>query len=214
MAIKRKRVDRPEQKRKKGEKGLVQAKVGYISPTYMVAEIRAGRLDATLLTMEQRRACVMVMANGTMTAQELADIFSVDRRTITSDLKAIRAEIGRDVSQWTKEEILGHLVKTAEDISTQAMKKDNLALAWTIEKDMFKLFENIGLFDNREKNSLTVTIEAVGQGYKRASEIIARGLDPLMSGEIIDAKAIEKPKQETTKLPFASRLPGPEVAAT
>jgi hypothetical protein len=168
----------------------ITLKTPYISPVFMFRELEEGRLDPSRLTPDQRRQCLMVASNGSRTTAQLADLFNVTRPVIKEDLKILRSEVGREVVNWTKEDIVGHIITTAENISTAAMQRNDLGLAWTVERDMVKMLSNLGLFEDKEKSdSIRVTIEAVGSGYERASNIIANSLDPLMTGEVIEADA-------------------------
>ena len=56
----------------------------------------------------------------------------------------------------------------------------------------------------QNKDSMTITIESIGQGYERARKVLSRALDPRLTGEVV-----EEPKG----LPLSPTLTGEVVEA-
>ncbi len=161
-------------------------------PIYLLKEIKEERLDPTTLDKPQRQACLLMLANNVLTAVELAHMFGVSAKTIRKDLREIRAELGREVKQWTMEEVLGNLARAAERCSTQAMKQQNTALAWSIERDFAKLLKDWGLVGPRqEQSTITITAQHLGESYDRMKAAMALAMDHRRSGERIDPRDIE-----------------------
>lgn len=157
-----------------------------LRPINMLREISQGRLDPHELTPKQRRACLVVMANGTQTSAQLAEVFGVSAPTIRRDVQRIRAEIGREVHEWSMEEVVGDLVHTSEKCATMAMQQEDPGLVWTIKRDMAKLLREWGVIGKGgQANSLTVTVEHIGESYERMKGVLAFTMDPELTGEVV-----------------------------
>ena len=158
----------------------------------LLEDLRVHRLDARDLTVQQRRSCLLLMANGSQTSAEIAAVFRVSPSCIRRDLQAIRTEVGRIVRGYTIEEVLGQLALASEKCTAMAMKESDPGLAWTIQRDFAKLLKEFGVVSStEERNSFTVTIEAIGKGYERATKVLGRVLDPRLTGEILDPETMD-----------------------
>jgi len=170
---------------KPGPKPIRATKLGTKEDTAMrlLREIQEGRLDPKGLSAGQRRACLLLMANGKQTSGELAGFFGVSASCVRMDLKLIRETLGREVREWSLETVVGGMVLAAEKYQAQALKQEDVALAWAIERDKVKLLKELGLVGpQQEASALTVTVEAIGAGYERARSVLGRVLDPRLVG--------------------------------
>lgn len=181
--------------------GKVTVKAGALAmhetPITLLNDIAEKRIDPTVLTADQRRACLVVMANGHQTSSELAAIFGVGPSCIRMDMKKIREETGREVGSWTLEEALGDLAHAHEKYAAQAYKQGDIGLAWTIKRDFVKILKDLGVIEGASQgDSLTVTIEGLGRGYERARKVLGRVLDPVLTGEegpVIEGELVDRP---------------------
>lgn len=156
----------------------------------LLRDIKANRLDPRDLSATQRRACLLLLANGTQTSGEMAAMFGVKPSTIRTDLQRLRETLGREVKEWTLTEVLGDLALAADKCSAQAMRQEDPGLSWTIRRDFAKLLREFGVIgSDRDRNALTITLEGIGEGYERARAALSRGLDPRLTGEVIDVEA-------------------------
>jgi len=174
----------------------------------LLQDIKAKRIDPRDLEASQRRACLLLLANGTQTSAEMAAMFGVASSTIRKDLKKIREELGREVKQWTLEEVLGDLALTADKCSANAMRQEDPGLSWTIKRDFAKILKEFGVIGpQEEKNSLTVTLQGIGEGYERARAALVKGLDPRLTGEVIDVEGeVKEGGDHPPPLPLDRRL--------
>lgn len=174
----------------------------------LLRDINDGSRDAKDLTANSRRACLMFVANGKRSVSDLASIFKVSRITINKDLAHIRMEMGAKVKEWGLNHILGQLSINAERFMTMALKEHDVGLAWTIQRDLAKLLKDFGVGQEvtKKDDSFKVTIESVGGGYERATELLYKQftMDPAMTGEVIDVPAAIE-----GKLPLNKKFPNP-----
>lgn len=156
----------------------------------LLNDIKAHRLDPGTLTPKQRRACLVLLANGSQTSPELAALFKVSAATIRKDLRALREELGREVREWSMEEVVGQLSMVAEKTTAHAMKADDPGLAWTIQRDFARLLKELGVLRPAgDQSGLRLTVEAIGEGYDRAKEALSLALNPTLTGMHPQAKA-------------------------
>ena len=208
-----KRLDR---KRKDGKPGRVINAVGNEgsradkitgssdTALRLINDIRDHRIDPVDLTPSQRRSCLLLMANGTQTSTELAVVFKVSPSMIRMDLKKIRETLGREIKEWTLEQVLGDLALQSEKSTALAMKQEDPGLAWTIRRDFAKILKEFGVIgDRRDKNTLTMTIEGIGEGYERARVQLSRALDPRLTGEVLD---LDRERDSLGRLPLSKTL--------
>ena len=128
---------------------------------------------------------------------------------IRKDLMKIRAELGREVKEWTLEEVLGDLALAADKCSAQAMRQEDPGLSWTIRRDFAKLLKAFGVVQNSdERSSMTLTIEGIGEGYERARAALIRGLDPRLTGEVVEIEGEVRDASSPPPLPLDRRLSG------
>lgn len=188
-----------------------------LDPVQLAAQIQKGVRSPKDLTPDQRRACLVVMAQGKRTPMELASFFQVAPGTIRNDLLAIRQDLGREVAAWTPEQVLGRLVFSAEKYQAAAMRQDDPALAWTIEKDTIKLLHDLGVIGPKvDRHTVTFTMETLAGSYERAAGVLQKRLDPRLTGEITvegktsgqaSSKAI-KEEAQPPRLELKTTLPG------
>lgn len=187
MAVRRrKRKNRPDIEGRDRVKAMALP-ADHDHPVALLKDISEGRVDPRTLNADQRRACLVVMANGHQTSAELAHIFGVSPQTIRGDMKLIRERFGREVGEWTLEEALGDLAHCAEKFSAQAFKQGDVGLAWQIKREFIRALKDLGVLGGQEGNGLTVTIEGLAGGYERARKVLATALDPALTGEVIEA---------------------------
>lgn len=155
----------------------------------LLREIKEGVLDARDLSRTQRKACLVLMANGKQTSAEMATILATKPSTVRRMLQEIRKERGREVSQWTTDEVLGQMAWAKERCQARAMAQDDPGLAWSIERDFVKLLKELGVVgDKAETEGVRVTIEALGRGYERATETLGQALNPVLTGQVVDVE--------------------------
>ena len=179
-------------------------RAGYDTPVRLLRDIAEKRLDASSLSKQQRRACLVVLANGKQTQIELGELFGVSHRTIRMDLRQIRKELGREVREWGLDEVLGQTVMAAEKYQTLAIKHEDPALAWSIQRDLVKLLRDLGVVGrDQDRDGLRITVEAIGSGYERARKVLGQALDPRLTGL--------EPSKQIEGLPLARRIPGDQA---
>ena len=168
---------------------------------HLLGEIKAHRLDPGTLTPKQRRACLVLLANGSQTSAELASLFKVSPATIRKDLRTLREELGREVREWSLEEVVGQLSMVAEKTTAHAMKAEDPGLAWTIQRDFARLLKELGVLQPQgDRTALRLTVEAIGDGYERAKEALSLALDPTLTG-------LHPKGREVPTLPAVPRAP-------
>lgn len=186
----------------------VHATQGHVSPVKLLNDVKDRRVDPKTLSVEARRACLTVMANGKQTSAELAEFFGVSPQTIRADVTAIRQELGAEASRWTPEQVLGRLLLASEKYQARAMRMEDPGLAWSIERDTMKLLIELGLAGPKARPQgegvVRLTMEVLQQGYERSREILTKALDARLTGEVVDVEA-----QVTTApaLPVKSTFP-------
>ena len=186
-------------RRKPGPK--VDLEPGSDTALKLLEDIHAHRLDARDLSVGQRRACLLLCANGSQTSAELAQVFRVTPTTIRKDLQRIREQVGREVTEWSMPEVLGQVVMSAERCTAMAMKSKDPGLAWTIQRDLAKLLKEFGVVGESDKRSgFKLTLESIGEGYERARGVLSQQLDPVLTGA--------QPVKEIKQLPLDVRLTG------
>lgn len=183
------------------------------TPIRLLNEVKAGRVDPKTLTVEQRRSLLVLLANGTQTSAEMATVFGVSPSMIRKDLQKIREEVGREVRDWTLEEVLGQLYMAKEKCAAHAMKVEDPGLAWTVERDFVKTLKELGVVgdETRRSEGFRVVIEQIGDGYERAAEILGHALDPALVGAVIEGEKVEP---ASPPLPLDRRLLGEEGTPT
>ena len=174
----------------------------------LLQDLKHHRLDPKDISPSQRRACLLLIANGTQTTPEMAAVFKVSASTIRNDLKLIREELGRSVKEWSLEEVLGDLALASEKTAAMAMKQQDPGLAWTIRRDFAKLLKEFGVVGPRqERTSLTMIVEGIGEGYERAREQLSRALDPRLTGEVIETEGtVTSSPLSPPPLPLSRRI--------
>jgi hypothetical protein len=151
----------------------------------LLGDLKDGLIDPLDVTPTQRRACLLLLANGSQTTAELAALFHVSTSSIRGDLKAIREEVGREVREWSLEEVLGQAVMAADKCSAMAMKQNDPGLSWTINRDLVKLLKDLGVVEPAHSaDSLTITVESIGRGYEKAARVLTTALDPRLTGVV------------------------------
>lgn len=150
----------------------------------LLQDIRQHRIDPRDLSPNQRRSCLMLLANGSQTSTELAAMFRTSPSTIRMDLKKVREEVGREVREWTTSEVVGQLALMAEKTTAAAMKQEDPGLAWTIQRDLAKLLKELGVVRPEvDRSGFRMTVEAIGDGYERAREALQLALNPVLTGQ-------------------------------
>lgn len=186
--------------------------MGADSALRLLGDIRSKRLDAGDISADQRRACLMLLANGKQTSAEMAVMFKVSPSCIRQDLQVLRKALGREVQEWSLEDVLGQLYMAKEKCAAEAMKNEDPGLAWTVERDWAKMLKELGVIGPREDRSgLRLTVEAIGTGMDRAVNLLSRRLDPILTGEVVglDATDDDQPTTITVPaLPLRSSLSG------
>ncbi len=168
----------------------------HLTPQTLLAELKAKRVDPRTFSREQRQACVALLMNGKLTTHELASLFGVSSNTMGEDVRLIRREYGRLVKTWTPEDVVGKLAMAADKFTTLALKQEDVGLAWTIQRDLVELLLKLGVGKDAhgtgEVTGLKVTIETVSQGHGKARGLLARAMNPLLSGEevVVDATSV------------------------
>lgn len=182
---------------------LVDSKGPGASPVQLLKDLQNGRVDKADLTTDQRRAILMVLANGSMTSAELGEVLGVSGSTIRNDMQKLREKLGQEVKEWDLTHVLGDMVHSAEKYAAMAVKQEDPGLAWTIKRDLYKLLKEFGVIEPTGRDSLTVTIEAMGDGYNHVRKVLREhvALDPVLTGEVIDVEA------DPIALPLQARSP-------
>jgi predicted HTH transcriptional regulator len=179
----------------------------------LLQDIKAKRRTPESLSIEQRRACLMLMANGKQTLSEIAHVLHVTRDTIARDLRKVRSRLGKEVKNYTTEIVLGQLAHCAEKFTSLALKQEDTALAWSIQRDFVRTLKELGILGKQEAtDGLKITIETLGSGYERARDALAKHFDPRLTGEVIDAEdyTIVDKEQDTSiamRMPLTMRRP-------
>lgn len=162
----------------------------------LLREIKQGRVDPHTLTPNQRRACLLLMANGTQTSAELSELFGVQPTTIRKDLREVRAELGREVREWSPDEVVGDLALAAERYSAHALRQEDPGLAWKIKLDFAEHLRKLGLLGGKDSSGVRVTVEMLGEGYERMRGMLAQTLDPRLTGEVVDVEGEVRPLED------------------
>lgn len=226
MAKPRKRLKKPTKDKptrtspRKGKGGpkALEIQEGRNTAVALLKDIQEHRLDPRDLDAEQRRSCLILLADGTRTTSTLARIFKVTPHRIQDDLGKIRAEIGKVKRRWGADEVVGQAVMAADRASARALQEGNTGLYWTIQRDLARLMKELGVVERVEEQSgLKITVEALGEGYERVSRRLSEALDPVLTGEVIDQRPRHKTQLRPPALPlerkFASEptSPPPQV---
>lgn len=173
----------------------------------LLQDLDAGRLNPRDLSANQRRACLMILANGSRTSPELAAMFKTTASTIRMDLMLIRRTVGREVKEWTVEEVVGDLAIAAERATALAMKDKDAGLMWTIRKEFAKMLVELGVVEKgTEAKGFRVTVESIGGRYDQVVGVLTQSLDPLITGEVVEAENVSG----LPRLPMEERVPGTE----
>ena len=178
----------------------------------VLKDIESGRLHPHSIDARQRRACLLFLANGTHTGPELGALFGVDPRTIRSDLRDLREEIGREVRTWTPDQVVGDLVHAADKYAARALKQEDTALAWKIKLDLFRALREAGLVGGSpgEEGGVRITIEGLGERYERVRGALALTVDPLLTGEVIEGegRTVRRGEETPPPLPLDRKIAG------
>lgn len=155
------------------------------TPLRLLKDIEAGRIDPRDLSVDQRRACLVGLANGKRTSPQLAVVFGCSAKVIRDDLAYIRRTIGREVTEWTLEEVVGDLAMAAEKATAGAMKEGDYGLMWTVRKEFARMLMDLGVVRKQDDQSgFKATIELVGSRYAHATLAVTQMLDPLLTGMV------------------------------
>lgn len=211
----KKRLKTPEQRKpkrtspRKGKGGVkIELQEGADTAVRLLKEIQEHRLDPRDLTIDQRRACLMVIADGTRTTSQLARIFRCTPYKIQSDIAAIRKEVGRSKLKWGAEEVIGQAVMAAEIASARALKEGDVGLFWTINRDLARLMKELGVVEPKKAHDgMRITVEAMGESYERVTRRLAETLDPALTGEVIDQGPRHETQLNPPPLPLSKRFP-------
>ena len=178
------------------------------TPMRLLDDIKERRIDPATITRTQRQACLLLIANGKHTSAELAELFRVSPSMIRADLKVLRETVGREVGEWSLNEVLGQLYMAKERCSATAMKQDDPALAWTVERDFAKLLIDLGVVGKKESGEgWRITVEQIGQGYDRATALLGQAISPALTGEVVSKDENEAGTGDEAKtLPLDRRL--------
>ena len=161
------------------------------NPFWMLRDIKNGTFDPQDLSVQQRRALVMCMMDGKRTTKQMAVLLQVPSSTITWDLREIRAEVGREVAEWSTSDVLGYLMSGSERYQALALRQEEPGTAWMIRRDTIKLMKELGLVGQEQApDGIRVIIEGIGKGYDRASKALAQAMDPVLTGEVIPTAAV------------------------
>ena len=159
---------------------------GSATPLELMKALGKKTLDAKLLTRDQRKAILILMGLGKKTGPELAVILGCDPSMVRKLNREIRSERGGEVTSWTREEILGSMVMAAEKCSAMAYDQEDAQLAWAIERDKVKLLKEVGVLEpTSSQEGIRLTIEALGNRYERATQILHKTLDPRLTGRVV-----------------------------
>jgi len=173
------------------------------SAVRLLQDIKAHRIDPSTLTPTQRRSVLVLCAHGSMTSTELAVLFSTTPSTIRMDLKKIRDEYGREVREYTLSEVLGQLAFTAEKCTAKAMKQEDPGLAWSIQRDLAKMFKDLGVLDNNQgQGGFKLIIESMGSGYEKTREAMKLAMNPALTGMVEP----EAPRSPVPALPVGTTI--------
>jgi len=133
------------------------------------------------------------------------------------DLRRLRDQVGREVKEWTLEEVVGQFTLAAEKSTALAYKGKDPGLAWTIQRDLARLLREFGLVGEQDQSGFAVTLTAIGEGYQRATAALSRALDPRLTGEVVEAEAspsrlltIPEPVKDPRPEPETPGQEGPE----
>lgn len=177
--------------------------------TRLLKDLNEGRMDPLDLTPTQRRACLLVAADGKRPSHELASLFKVSSATIRSDMARLRTEVGAEVMEWDLATVIGDLALAKERCVSMALKDNDAGLVWTIHREFAKALLDAGVVVKRnQQDGFRVTIEAVGGRYEEAVAALSGKLDPLITGEVV---AAGYPKSHKPTSPLA--LPLREIVA-
>ena len=152
-------------------------------PIQLLKDIRSRRVDPHSISDQQRRSVMLVLAHGTYTAAELGDLLGVSPQTIRKDMRLLRQQVGREVREWTPEDVVGDLVLAADRMGARAMQQNDTALAWKIRLDLARALREAGLTSGgQEERRLKVTVEAIETGMGDFRTTMLQALDPVLSG--------------------------------
>ena len=151
----------------------------------LLQELSDGVRDPSDLTAAQRRACLMVAADGRRPSHELAALFKVTAGTIRKDMAVIRKEVGTEVGTWGIEEVVGDLALAKERCVAMAMAQEDPGLVWTIHREFAKSLVEFGVVERKsDRSGFEISIRAVGDRYPEAVAALAGKLDPAHTGMI------------------------------
>ena len=156
------------------------------TPVRLIKDLNKGRVDPAQLTNAQRKAVLVMTANGKQTSAELGILLGCKASRIRQLLGEIRREVGREVGSWSVEEVLGSMAMTAEKCSAMAMEQEDPQLAWSIERDKVKILQQLGVVAPQDpQDGVRITMELLGRNYERATSILGRRLDPRLTGRVV-----------------------------
>lgn len=181
----------------------------------LLEDLQKGRITPGDLTPKQRRACLLVAADGKRTSTELAALFQVRPSTIRRDMQKIRAEIGSEYSEWGLNEVIGDLALAKERCVQGALKQDDFGLAWTIHREFAKTLIDTGVVKRKDQaEGFELTLRAVGSRYEEAVQVLAQGggFDPKLAG-VVQPEGLPGGKARSKSpvaLPFGEATPDQE----
>jgi len=171
----------------------------------LLKDLQEHRVDPHDLTAKQRRSLLLLIYTPKKRVREYAAQFQVSVKTIRKDLCLMRRKIGREITEFGIEEVVGQLAMAAEQFTSEALKQEDIGLAWSIQRDFARTLKDFGVIgQTREQQGFKVTVEAIGDGFERAAQQLANALDPALTGEVIDIHA----SKVTDSLPLSTTLPG------
>lgn len=182
----------------------------------LISDIKDKLIDPRDISPRQRQCCLMLLINGKSSTNDLAAVFKVSPATIRKDIRILRQSIGREVREWTLDEVIGQFMMVSDKLTAAAMKQEDIGLAWTIQRDTVKTLKDVGVIgQDKKSDSLTITIEAIGDGYDRATDVLYGALNPDLTGEVLRENGKDNFKSNQTKpiaLPLKNTVPNvPEV---
>ena len=110
----------------------------------ILRRIREGQLDPKELPIHCRRICVAYLRFEGYTQEEIAEIFKVHRLTILRDEKANRKEVAKLVNDIDVRSVAGGLITWARQLTAKAIRKEDYALAWKIQRELVGELQSLG----------------------------------------------------------------------
>lgn len=130
----------------------------------LIAQIRDKRVQAGLLSAEDRRRCVEVLRGEGYGIAEIAQILEKNERTIRRDLEQLRAEHALSPDPRLAERFIGQLVHEAETSMSRlrriAREQGASAMerlmaessAWKVFRELFQSLQSVGYLPRMPTN--------------------------------------------------------------